>query len=1104
MADLGGEAGILLVLVVIMVSAMLRISKGVVNVPVLAVIASWGFFVGMAVNKYKVKEKFLAITDSHINEMLFLYMPVLTFAVSFNIRYHLFQQCFWQCCILGVVGVVVSCSLFVLYMHFMGIGSDHISMKTRVLVSLLICCPEPLFLKDMSFSSSGFSLSILTTTFVGPCFGKVVGHIMSYMLISFSQDLSITYLISICAVYLTYLAAEMFLYGSGVTSIVSLGVTAGAHSASTILDPIILRKFWALFRYTLNVVIVFLASFKVGRDSKDFIDLDDLNTIVHSYLAKIIVRGLMILILYPLICATGYDLTWKQCMIAFWVNFKGAVMLGISLSKWVTNIDVNFALKEEAIRLGVLFLVQAINTTTLPKLMWSLDLVQMSEADSANMRMVVTTLQNKAFASTNIQRREKKFSGADWKWIQTHTQIGNPYADVALSTTKTRFPRLALIRRRSDALITEAKRNANRNILRLQKVCYNKQYEDGMVQKTSKTTILAVMQYPLEKETYLTVNMMTPYITVPSWIYSLKDLLQRYAGMEAIERRSTRRISTRLNLEDTSYMDIDMVTASLAQGWYQVLMGFVAIGFTILLAGLFIYYQYRPSDMLLSIVTTVQGIYVVCYALEIFLIVYSVGMFHSRHDVWRQLDFIIFALVVAEFVLTSFVTVASDMNKNAGFLMMSFILLVTCRTIKTLQKRVVMYVWLWDMMDGLLNRRLFFAYDISWAYITAEDEAMARVNRYVHSVVVAKQVRDLCRKNKLEALKNVIDIQQKYPNIEVATKTRQAARRVLNKALEGLRQLHEGGLLEDRQYAMLFEDMTWTIHKVDVMPSDIAVGNTLLCILLSIPWLPNDVAPQVLQTFYQTQKRGHIVVFSGHDHEHISIICSGIVKVFARETAMGCNVDGLLENSDSNLYYFTEGTFKDYLVAPEALGILGFLTHAPSVCQAVCETDVQFCTVPMEVIERIVEHHPEPPTVIYRMWFSVAVRVGMAVLLNQKRYQDWTNDKLKRFLEGGIMPNLYYAAEFGLDEAVQDVILIQGCVTTTDGLQCYIGPSYIPDDVREMKLPGSPSTRPRPIMIITTLVRYHLPIELDWYHQPLRPFDYVPRPRTDNELYAHW
>ncbi|KAH6924757.1 hypothetical protein HPB50_023792 [Hyalomma asiaticum] len=267
-------------------------------------------------------------------------------------------------------------------------------------------------------------------------------------------------------------------------------------------------------------------------------------------------------------------------------------------------------------------------------------------------------------------------------------------------------------------------------------------------------------------------------------------------------------------------------------------------------------------------------------------------------------------------------------------------------------------------------------------------------------------------------------------------------------------------------------DLTWMIHRVDGMPTNIIVGDTAHCILLSIPWLPREEVTKLL-------------------------------KVYGKGTRQSTDNEGRLQNADSNQYFFSDGDFKDYLVSPDCIGLIGFLSVQPSVCQAVCETDVELCSIPMEVMERITEQHPDPPTVIYRMWFSVAVRVALGVLINHKRYQDWTHDKLKQFLEGGIMPNLYYAIEFSLDEAVQDVILVQGCVASADLGHRYFGPCYLPLTLKVMKLPGSPSTRPRPVMLITTLMRYHLPPELDWYHQPLRHYDYIPRARTDDE-YAHW
>ncbi|KAM7299327.1 sodium/hydrogen exchanger 10-like [Ixodes scapularis] len=587
---------------------------------------------------------------------------------------------------------------------------------------------------------------------------------------------------------------------------------------------------------------------------------------------------------------------------------------------------------------------------------------------------------------------------------------------------------------------------------------------------------------------------------------------------------------------------------------------------------------YRIKEYLLADVVT--GFTVAMFQ------VYTVGMFQMSRDVWRQLDIIMYFLVVTEFVLTSLVSVQSA-NANrlyVMFLQFSFITLISCRIIKTLQKRSVLFVWIWDLLDGILNRKLFYAYDLSWAYITAEDEAMVKVSRFVQTPHLALMIRANSGNNKLQTLRNVVDIQQRYPNIEVATKTRQAARRILNKAVDGLRELHEGGLIDDTQYGILFENLSWMIQKADGMPTNIVVGNAPFYTMLSVPWLPSEDVSKLLRCFYQYLKEKERLVQENRMHDCVFIICSGIVKVytvgmfqmsrdvwrqldiimyflvvtefvltslvsvqsananrlyvmflqFSFITLISCRIiktlqkrsvlfvwiwdllDGILNrklfyaydlswayitaedeamvkvsrfvqtphlalmiransgnnklqkadgmptnivvgnapfytmlsvpwlpsedvskllrcfyqylkekerlvqenrmhdcvfiicsgivkvsgvndepwtntghlaNSDSTHYFFTEGAFQDFLVAPEALGLLCFLTGKPSVCECVCETDVEMCSIPMDELTSLVERHPEPPNLVYRMWFSVAIRIGLAVLVNQKRYQ---------------------------------------------------------------------------------------------------------------------
>ncbi|KAH8026714.1 hypothetical protein HPB51_024213 [Rhipicephalus microplus] len=203
---------------------------------------------------------------------------------------------------------------------------------------------------------------------------------------------------------------------------------------------------------------------------------------INAYVAKIGVRFVTTIVLYPLLASVGYNLSWQQCLILAWANFKGAIMIGLDLTRAFPTINLAFALKEQFIRMGTLFLVQLLNTTTLPKLMSMLGLLTLSDVERANMNMVIMALRNTARASTNFQRRDKKFSGADWKWVQMHTYIDNPYGGVEDEERPEQTDSYVPARVYRNA----AARKASGCILRLQKVCYNKQYEDGMIPQQDK------------------------------------------------------------------------------------------------------------------------------------------------------------------------------------------------------------------------------------------------------------------------------------------------------------------------------------------------------------------------------------------------------------------------------------------------------------------------------------------------------------------------------------------------------------------------------------------------------------------------------------------
>lgn len=85
-------------------------------------------------------------------------------------------------------------------------------------------------------------MTVLCNLVVGPLVGKIVGHSLAYVLISQSQDLPVAFVVSVTSVVASWSLSENFFYHSGVTTVISMALTTSAHSASTIHNPIVIKK----------------------------------------------------------------------------------------------------------------------------------------------------------------------------------------------------------------------------------------------------------------------------------------------------------------------------------------------------------------------------------------------------------------------------------------------------------------------------------------------------------------------------------------------------------------------------------------------------------------------------------------------------------------------------------------------------------------------------------------------------------------------------------------------------------------------------------------------------------------------------------------------
>lgn len=339
--------------------------------------------------------------------------------------------------------------------------------------------------------------------------------------------------------------------------------------------------------------------------------------------------------------------------------------------------------------------------------------------------------------------------------------------------------------------------------------------------------------------------------------------------------------------------------------WFHVLVGLLGMGLELTLCGLAVASHYYLTDFTKAAIIVVQGLAVSLHIFEMLMMSQDIGergtdrrspepapaaatastlkgsLSRMTQLVYNQSDLIMLITLALESL--GFIIVSQKVVSKAYILLIqwSFALLVACRTIKTLQKRLVLLVHLWDMAD-MLNQRMFNAYDNGWAYITAEEEAMAKARSFWKATELANNIRDLCRLNKLQMLLKMMDIQHKCPDVKVATTASKVVRRALRKAYDDLGDLHECLKIDDMQFQALKQELVRMLQSVDRMPTNFIVGDTVHCVLLSIPWLPWEEVINIHKEFFVTLKKGDQLTNIGYKNKYVDIICSGIVFMAQR------------------------------------------------------------------------------------------------------------------------------------------------------------------------------------------------------------------------------
>ncbi|XP_075740755.1 uncharacterized protein LOC142787019 [Rhipicephalus microplus] len=493
----------------------------------------------------------------------------------------------------------------------------------------------------------------------------------------------------------------------------------------------------------------------------------------------------------------------------------------------------------------------------------------------------------------------------------------------------------------------------------------------------------------------------------------------------------------------TSNWDIELLSPGQAASnrlrRTQVCILFNALGalsLAAMLAGVLVAALEHHSPIFTTASVALQGCILLLHSVEL-ITMYSRSPTASflAVDIWARLDLAAYLLQLALFCVSAWFSASDTPLRHSWPPVAAFVALAACRAHKFwVHRRIVSEAWL-HWVDQAINQRVFRMYDMAVAFINSEEEVVKSTTTAPNVDQVTIFMREEANYNKLQLLKEIISIQQRYPPLECVARSRLIARRILNSTLSALNDLHESGLVEEHHYAELVTCLEQLIRDLNRLPSSVSVPETTVSFLLSVPWLPAESVARLKKFYCGKYDKGKQLVSYGKPHQAIHIVFSGIVKA---------------------------------------------------------------CVIPMRLMEKLVARDGSTPCILYRMWQWVAVRIALDLLHGREEFQGVDTGALRRYVEDGRLPYLGRARRVVLDDDVDCAVLVQGtmCTRGNNGDRVFFGPQFVPESVRCLDIEGDPDTRPLPVLLLLCKHRYRLPNELDWQNMPGELFSNEPEYRT--------
>ncbi|CAG7837079.1 unnamed protein product [Allacma fusca] len=261
----------------------------------------------------------------------------------------------------------------------------------------------------------------------GPAFGYLAAKITGFFLSLIFNDAIVEISITIVAAYLTYYIGDVFLGITGIVPVVALGLAMSSETTSISPEAATqFREFWRILHYLTSTVLLTIVGIAMAESSINSFQLIDLGYLVFLYVALLLIRALVLILLTPLLCYLGYGWTWRHLVVTIWSGIRGAVSVCLALLVF-TNPELCHRPQIGSKAAGIVFLTLLINGTTTQALVNAVGLTKISNGRRQHLEKAYEQVIGTQTRTMAALKYDRFLGDSEWEMVQELTAIESPY-----------------------------------------------------------------------------------------------------------------------------------------------------------------------------------------------------------------------------------------------------------------------------------------------------------------------------------------------------------------------------------------------------------------------------------------------------------------------------------------------------------------------------------------------------------------------------------------------------------------------------------------------------------------------------------------------------